>query len=342
MNTLLSVQNASVVFHARKGLLASVDVRALDGVSLVLDKGESLSIVGESGSGKTTLARVVLGLQKPTQGQVTFAGEDIGRASQKSLKDFRRRAQGIFQDPFSSLDPYMTVGQIVEEPLVIHRIGTAAERQDRVAKALEEVRLTPTGEIAAKFTHQLSGGQRQRVAIARALVLAPEMIVADEPVSMVDASSRAEILYLMRELQERHGTAFLYITHDIATAYHFSQRVAVMYLGRIVETGPTRWVVANPLHPYTKALLQAVPEPDPQNRFRKRGALSGDPPSPANPPPGCRFHPRCAYAFEGCDREDPRLREVRAGQHVACRLWKGFDEGARLGAPAEGTRTLLE
>jgi len=332
---LLSVQNASVVFHARKGLFASTQVRALDGVSITLDRRESLSIVGESGSGKTTLARVVLALQKPTQGQVTYDGKDIGRASEKALKDFRRRAQGIFQDPFSSLDPYMTVGQIVEEPLVIHRVGASAERRERVRKALEEVRLTPVGEIAAKFTHQLSGGQRQRVAIARALVLEPELIVADEPVSMVDASSRAEILYLMRELQERHATAFLYVTHDIATAYHFSQRIAVMYLGRIVETGPTRQVVANPLHPYTQALLQAVPEPDPANRLRKRGMLSGEPPSPANPPSGCHFHPRCPYAFDGCDREDPHLLEVRSAQEAACRLWKGFDEGARLG-PEEG------
>ncbi|MBI4202620.1 MAG: ABC transporter ATP-binding protein, partial [Chloroflexi bacterium] len=301
MTSLLSVQDVAVVFHARRGLFTSVPVRALDGVSITLGGGESLSVVGESGSGKTTLARVVLGLQRPTRGQVTFDGQDIGRVSDKNMKEFRRRAQGIFQDPFSSLDPYMTVGQIVEEPLVIHRVGAGDERRERVMKALEEVRLTPTEEIADKFTHQLSGGQRQRVAIARALVLEPELIVADEPVSMVDASSRAEILYLMRELQERHRTAFLYITHDIATAYHFSQRIAVMYLGRIVETGQTRQVIGNPLHPYTQALLQAVPEPDAKNRFRKRGMLAGEPPSPANPPSGCHFHPRCPFAFEGCD-----------------------------------------
>ncbi|MBI2172155.1 MAG: ABC transporter ATP-binding protein [Chloroflexi bacterium] len=334
---LLSVLDASVVFTARKGLFAAARVRALDGVSLHLDKGESLSVVGESGSGKTTLARVVLGLQRPAQGQVAYEGKDIGRASEGQLKEFRRRAQGIFQDPFSSLDPYMTVGQIVEEPLVIHHVGSPAQRVDKVRQALEEVRLTPVSEIAPKFTHQLSGGQRQRVAIARALVLEPELIVADEPVSMVDASSRAEILYLMRELQERHGTAFLYITHDIATAYHFSQRIAVMYLGRIVETGPTRQVIGNPLHPYTQALLQAVPEPDPANRFRRRGMLAGEPPSPANPPAGCRFHPRCPYAFEGCDRDDPHLLEVTQGQEAACRLWKGLTAGARLTERAPGS-----
>ena len=332
MSVLLSVQNVSVVFHPRRGLFSAANVRALDGVSLTLGRGESLSVVGESGSGKTTLARVVLGLQRPSSGQVLLEGKDIARASERDLKAFRRRAQGIFQDPFSSLDPYMTVGQIVEEPLAIHRMGTSVERAERVRKALEEVRLTPIEETTAKFTHQLSGGQRQRVAIARALVLEPELIVADEPVSMVDASSRAEILYLLRELQERHGTAFLYITHDIATAYHFSHRVAVMYLGRIVESGPTRQVVENPLHPYTEALLRAVPEPDPANRTRRRGALAGEPPSPANPPPGCRFHPRCPYSFEGCNKEDPRLLEVKSGQEAACRLWKGADAGARLGS----------
>ncbi|MBI4339386.1 MAG: ABC transporter ATP-binding protein [Chloroflexi bacterium] len=331
MTTLLSVQNASVVFRARQGLLSSTTVRALDGVSITLDRGESLSVVGESGSGKTTLARVGLGLQRLAAGRVVFDGLDITGAPEGRLKGFRRRAQGIFQDPFSSLDPYMTVGQIVEEPLLIHKIGGPEERKGAVQAALDEVRLRPAEETAAKFTHQLSGGQRQRVAIARALVLKPELIVADEPVSMVDASSRAEILYLMRELQEKHGAAFLYITHDIATAYHFSQRIAVMYLGRIVETGPTRQVIGNPLHPYTQALLRAVPEPDPANRTRRRAPVEGEPPSPAHPPSGCRFHPRCPYAFEGCDREDPRLLEVVAGQEVACRLWKGFEEeGARL------------
>ena len=207
--------------------------------------------------------------------------------------------------------------------------------------ALEEVKLTPTREIATKFTHMLSGGQRQRVAIARALVLQPDLVVADEPVSMVDASSRAEILYLLRELQERHGTAFLYITHDIATAYHFSHRTAVMYLGRIVEMGPTREVIANPLHPYTQALLQAVPEPDPDNRARRRAVVTGEPPSPANPPSGCHFHPRCPYAFERCPADDPSLQEVRPGHWVACHLWRGPEAGVRLSsmpvAPGQAT-----
>jgi peptide/nickel transport system ATP-binding protein len=330
MTALLSLDKASLVFRARKGLLGSVPVRALDDVSLSLDAGETVAVVGESGSGKTTLGRVCLRLLKPTSGTVVFDGEDITRAKEKALKRFRHRVQGIFQDPFSSLDPFMTVGQIVEEPLIIHGEGDAVTRTITVHRALEEVKLTPSGELAVKFPHMLSGGQRQRVAIARALVLQPELVVADEPVSMVDASSRAEILYLLNELQERHGTAYLYITHDIATAYHFSHRIAVMYLGRIVETGPTKEVISNPLHPYTQALLKAVPEPDPDNRFRRRASITGEPPSPTKPPSGCHFHPRCPYAFEGCSTDDPRLMEVRSNHQVACRLWPEPDAEAQL------------
>jgi len=336
MSQLLAVENVTVEFHARKRLLSTVTIRALDAVSLCLDRGETLALVGESGSGKTTLGRVCLRLLKPTRGAVVFDGQNITGAKERDLKRFRHRAQGISQDPFSSLDPYMAVGQIVEEPLLIHGVGRRDERMELVYTALEEVKLTPPGEMAAKFPHMLSGGQRQRVAIARALVLQPELVVADEPVSMVDASSRAEILYLLRDLQERHGAAFLYITHDIATAYHFSNRIAVMYLGRIVETGPTREVIADPLHPYTQALVQAVPEPDPDNRFRRRAVVMGEPPSPANPPSGCHFHPRCPYVFERCAVDDPRLSEIRPGQWVACHLWTGFDAEARL--PARPTQ----
>ncbi|MEE8442521.1 MAG: ABC transporter ATP-binding protein [Dehalococcoidia bacterium] len=330
MSPLLSAEDIIIEFHARKRLFSSTTVRALDGVSLHLDGGETLALVGESGSGKTTLARVCLRLLKPTRGTITFDGHDITKTKDGDLKWFRHRAQGIFQDPYSSLDPYMTLEQIVEEPLVIHGKGQRNGRSELVHRALEEVKLVPAGEMAAKFPHMLSGGQRQRVAIARALILQPELVVADEPVSMVDASSRAEILYLLRELQERHGTAFLYITHDIATAYHFSHRIAVMYLGRIVETGPTREVIANPLHPYTQALLQSVPEPDPENRFRRRAVVTGEPPSPAAPPSGCHFHPRCPYAFDRCPVDDPRLKEIRPGQPVACHLWTGPDPTARL------------
>ncbi len=323
-------------FHARKRLFSVVTVRALDNVSIHVDEGETLALVGESGSGKTTLARVCLRLIRPSKGSVTFDGQDITSTSDAGLKPFRYREQGIFQDPFSSLDPYMTVAQIVGEPLVIHGEGEPSSRVGRVLASLEEVRLSPASEIGEKFPHMLSGGQLQRVAIARALVMQPQLLVADEPVSMVDASSRAEILYLMRELQERHRTAFLYVTHDIATAYHFAHRIAVMYLGRVVETGPTREVIANPLHPYTKALLQAVPEPDAANRHRRRAAVEGEPPSPSEPPPGCHFHPRCPYAFERCLVDDPEPQEVRPGQFVACHLWSGLDSAARL--PEKPTR----
>ncbi len=328
--TLLSLDNVSVVFQARTGLFSSVSIRALDGVWLELDRGETLAVVGESGSGKTTLGRACLRLLKPTGGSIHFDEQDITTLQERGLKGFRKRAQGIFQDPFSSLDPYMTVGQIVEEPLVIHRLGQPDARMEQVHETLEEVRLRPGSDFADKFPHMLSGGQRQRIAIARALVLQPELVIADEPVSMVDASSRAEILYLMRDLQDNHNTAFVYITHDIATAYHFSQNIAVMYLGRVVESGPTRQVISNPLHPYTQALLQAVPEPDPANRNKRRATVTGDPPSPASPPSGCHFHPRCPYALDRCRIEDPRLQEVRPGQQVACHLWDGPDPNARL------------
>lgn len=328
MSPLLEIESVSMEFRARKGLFTSVPVRALDNVSLHLNKGETVAIVGESGSGKTTLGRVCLRLLTPTGGAARFDGEDIGKAGSQNTRTFYHRVQGIFQDPFSSLDPNMTVGQIVEEPLIIHKEGNSAERKRAVHQALEEVRLLPTEDFVNRFPHRLSGGQRQRVAIARALVLQPELVIADEPVSMVDASNRAEILYLLRGLQERHGTAFLYITHDIATAYHFSQRIAVMYLGRIVETGPTHEVVNNPLHPYTQALLKAVPEPDPANRFRRRATAKGEPPSPAAPPPGCHFHPRCPQAFDRCQIQSPPLLEVLPSHDAACHLWPVADPNA--------------
>ena len=336
MTELLALDNVSMEFRARTRFLRTVPVRALSDVSLTVAKGETVAVVGESGSGKTTLGRVVVRLLKPTSGRVAFDGEDITGLSASSLKRIRRRAQGIFQDPFSSIDPFMTVGQIVEEPLVIHGYSkgghrNGASRRELVHWALGEVKLQPAEELSGKYPHTLSGGQRQRVAIARALVLQPELVVADEPVSMIDASSRAEILYLLRELQERHGTAFLYITHDIATARHFSHRIAVMYLGRIVELGPTRQVIDAPLHPYTQALLEAVPEPDPANRLRQRGAVTGEPASPVSPPPGCHFHPRCPHFIAGrCDVVQPEQVEVRPGHLVECHLWPEPDAEAKL------------
>lgn len=338
MSPLLRLDAVEMHFRARTQLFQTTVVKALDGVSLNLDPGETLAIVGESGSGKTTLGRVSLRLLEPTAGQVYFDGIDITTASEGGLKDFRRRAQGVFQDPFTSLDPYMTIRQIVEEPLVIHGMGSGSERLERVTWALEEVRLRPASDLLDRYTHMLSGGQRQRVGIARALVVTPAYILADEPVSMIDASSRAEILALLRELQDRHRIAYLYITHDIATARHFAPRTAVMYLGRIVEEGPTPRLIEEPLHPYTQGLLAAVPEPDPANRLEERPVLPGETPSPAAVPPGCRFHPRCPMFMKGlCDLMDPPVIQIAEDRTVACHL---YAENGNLKSPPIKSQTL--
>jgi oligopeptide/dipeptide ABC transporter ATP-binding protein len=319
---LVDLAAVSVYFTVRKGFFTTQTVKAVDGVTLRLARGETIAVVGESGSGKTTLGRVSLGLLKPTAGQVTFDQQPITGLTGSALKAYRRRAQAIFQDPFATIDPYMTVYESIAEPLVIHGIGTEQERRVRVATALQEVRLTPADEIAERYPHQLSGGQRQRVGIARALVLQPEYILADEPVSMVDASSRAELLYLLRDLRERYGITFLYITHDIATARHFANRIVVMYLGKIVESGPAAAVVDNPQHPYTRALIAAVPEPDPANRLRERSVVQGEPPNAIQIPSGCAFHPRCPAVMAGlCADQQPTLSEVEPEHWVACFLY---------------------
>jgi oligopeptide/dipeptide ABC transporter ATP-binding protein len=300
-------------------------------VSLVLTRGETLAVVGESGSGKTTLGRATLHLVPLARGSVTFEGIDVGGLRGDALKAFRRRAQPVFQDPYSSLSPFMTVRELVEEPLVVHRLGSRQERRDRVAQALEQVKLAPARDFLEKYPHTLSGGQRQRVSIARAMVLDPEYIVADEPVSMIDASSRAEILSLLRELQERRGLTFLYITHDLASARYFADRIGVMYAGRIVELASSALLIDEPLHPYTRALLAAVPEPDPANRARLRPVVAGEPPSPMNVPSGCPFHPRCPVVIRGtCERVDPPLLAPAPGHLAACHLYPGpaADQGS--------------
>lgn len=321
MTPLLDLRDVRVHFQARAGLFRSQEVRALDGVDLTLDRGETIALVGESGSGKTTLARVALGLQPLTAGHVSFGGAALSSLLSQDEKAFRRRVQVIFQDPFSSLDPYLPVRALLEEPLEIHGLGDARERAARVARALDEVRLTPAHDYLAKYPHTLSGGQRQRVGIARALLLDPVLLVADEPVSMVDASSRMEVLRLLKGIQNRRDMAILYITHDLATARHFAHRTAVMYMGRIVEEGPTADVIGRPLHPYTAALVQSIPTLDPANRLRARSAIAGDPPSPTHIPAGCRFHPRCPRFMAGrCDTQDPALHEH--GHRVACLLYE--------------------
>lgn len=296
-------------------------VGAVDGVTLDLNKGETVALVGESGCGKTTLGRAILLLIQPTAGRIVYEGRDVTHLPERDLGWLRRKAQMVQQDPYSSLNPAFTVFRTLEEPLAIHGIADSASRAELVYKALEEVRLTPPEQFARKFPHMLSGGQRQRVAVARALILNPELIVADEPVSMLDASVRISILNLLREIQRKYGIAFVYITHDLATAKYFSERIAIMYAGKVVEVAPVESLMKEPLHPYTRALMDALPDPDPSNRFRERSAVPGEPPSLVEPPPGCRFHPRCPIAKAGwCDVEEPELRELRPNHFVACHL----------------------
>ncbi len=296
-------------------------VKAVDDVSLAIYRGETMSLVGESGSGKTTLGRTVLRLLEPTDGRLLYAGMDITHAWQPELMWLRRKAAIIPQDPYSSVNSSFPIYRVLEEPLAVHKMGTRDEREERILQALENVKLTPAEFFAQKFPHQLSGGQRQRVAVARAMILEPEFIVADEPVSMLDASVRISILKLLGQLQKKLGLSFLYVTHDLATARHFADRVGIMYAGRLAESGPVGSVLAEPLHPYTQALMEAIPDPDPENRLRERPTLPGEPPSLMSPPPGCRFHPRCPIAKEGlCDVVEPQLRELRPDHFVACHL----------------------
>ncbi len=322
--SLVEAEGLRVHFHPRSGLLRRSTVRAVDGISLVVGRREVVAVVGESGSGKTTLGRALLRLAPISGGAVRFDGADLLALDRPALKAYRRRAQVVFQDPYASNSPFMTVGEQLREPLAVHGIGAVSGREEIVLRALEQVRLTPAADFVDAYPHTLSGGQRQRICIARALVLEPEFIVADEPVSMIDASSRAEILSLLRELQARQGVSFLYITHDIASARHFSDRTTVMYLGTAVEVGPSAGVIEEPLHPYTKGLIAAVPEPDPRNRRRMRSVIPGEPPNAAAVPAGCPFHTRCSQVIRGrCDRERPKLQDVRPAHSVACHLYDG-------------------
>ncbi len=309
-------------FYVRKSFFSERPIAAVTDVSLDLAMGETVAVVGESGSGKTTLGRATLRLVDASDGQVVFEGEDIAGLEGAAMLSFRRRAQAIFQDPFSSLSPYMRVGDLVAEPLVIHGPSDRSEQDAAVIEALEQVKLRPATEFADKYPHTLSGGQRQRVSIARAMVLEPDYLVADEPVSMIDASSRAEILYLLKELQAQRDLTFLYITHDLASARHFADRIAVMYAGRIVELAPAEALIEDARHPYTQALLAAVPEADPQNRLRQRPVVGGEPPDAGDLPIGCAFAPRCPAAIAGtCEREIPPLVELDGGHEVACHLY---------------------
>jgi len=319
-NVLLDVRNLYVWYPIRRFLFISGYVKAVENVTFSVNRGETLALVGESGSGKTTIGKVVLGLLKPTRGSVKFDGIDVYSLRGKELKRFRGSIGYIQQDPYGAVPPFMTIKRILEEPMIIHGIPKE-ERSERVYRALEEVRLTPVEDFLNKYPHQLSGGQLQRVVIARALILRPKLIVADEPVSMLDASVRVEILTLLSEIQKSHKLSVIHITHDLAIAKYFSDRIAIMYAGQLVERGSTRDILKNPLHPYTQSLIKAVPEPDPRNRTIFKEVLPGEPPSLINPPPGCRFHPRCPFAMDICRREEPPEIEIDKGRYVKCWLY---------------------
>ena len=319
---LLEVQDLVMHFPIGGGMFAKPAgvVKAVDGVSFKIRKGETLGLVGESGCGKTTTGRCILQLERATSGRILFEGIDLRSLDAAALRAVRRRIQVIFQDPYSSLNPRMTVGQILAEPLQVHRIvPDRGERDLRVRELLVQVGLLP--QHAGRYPHQLSGGQRQRVGIARALATEPALIVCDEPVSALDVSIQAQIINLLEELQAKLGLTYLFIAHDLSVVRHISDRVAVMYLGRIAELANRQALYEEPLHPYTRALLSAVPIPDPKiEAKRERTVLRGEVPSPLNPPSGCVFHPRCPIAVDRCSAELPPLREIRPGHWAACHL----------------------
>jgi oligopeptide transport system ATP-binding protein len=329
---LLEVRGLKMYFPVSRGVLFQRRrgwVRAVDDISFYIRRGETLGLVGESGCGKSTTGRAILQLYRPTAGQVLLAGQDLTRLKGSELRRMRRRMQMIFQDPYASLNPRMTVGSIIAEPLEIHNLARGKAKQERVQELLRMVGLNPY--FANRYPHEFSGGQRQRIGIARALAVEPEFIVCDEPISALDVSIQAQIINLLEELQAQLGLTYLFIAHDLSVVRHISDRVAVMYVGKLVEVADRNELYERPLHPYTRALLSAVPVPDPRvEKRRQRLLLPGDPPSPVNPPPACRFHPRCPFAQQICREVEPSLDEVRPGHWVACHFWQEIE--ARVGS----------
>ncbi len=326
-DTLLDVTNLKMYFPVTSGMLFQRTVayiKAVDGISFSVKRGETLGLVGESGCGKTTTGRCILQLYRPTEGQIIFEGQELGSLSSKEMRAMRREMQVIFQDPYSSLNPRMTAGDIVGEPLDVHKlVSNKAEKRERVADLLQSVGLNPY--MADRFPHEFSGGQRQRIGVARALSVNPKFIVADEPVSALDVSIQAQIINLLEDLQERHNLTYLFIAHDLSVVRHISDRVGVMYLGHLVELADRNEIYVNPIHPYTKALLSAVPIPDPvADAQRDRVILTGEVPSPLNPPSGCVFHPRCPVATEHCSQVLPELREISTNHWSACLNAPGY------------------
>ena len=317
---LVEVENLKKYYPVTAGLLSRhvADVKAVDGVSFYIMEGETLGLVGESGCGKSSLGRTLLRLEEPTAGRVLYKGSDITRWDKRQLKELRKEAQMIFQDPQSSLDPRMTIGDSIGEALLIHSIGSEKDRLERVEELLKRVGLEP--EHAMRYPHELSGGQKQRVGIARALAVTPKLIVADEPVSALDVSVQAQILNLIMDLQRELELAYLFIAHDLAVIGQVSDRIAVMYLGQIIELADRTELFSHPLHPYTEALLSAIPLPDPHQK-RERILLQGEVPSPVNPPPGCRFHTRCPRVMKLCRQELPTLRLLEGNHLVSCHLY---------------------
>ena len=318
-NNLLEIRNLTKHYPVRRGLFSRVSgiLKAVDGVSFSIERGKTFGLVGESGCGKTTLARCVIRLIEPTAGEIQVRGENILNLTPSEMRSRRRQMQMIFQDPYGSLNPRMTVEKIIEEPLVIHKIGNRENRASQVAQLLNMVGLDPAHK--QRYPHEFSGGQRQRIGIARALALRPDLIIADEPVSALDVSVQAQILNLLKDLQEKLRLTFLFIAHDLSIVQHFSDQIGVMYLGKIVELASSTEIFQQPLHPYTKLLLNSVPIPDPSAR-RKKEILKGEVPSPVDLPQGCRFHPRCPVAVTQCKTEEPKLREIHPGHRVACHV----------------------